>query len=272
LLAEYFDAIFHAKLGNGSLQKKRKEQIHQAAKNKLQQELKKCYKRKVRAYVDHRMHGCHVARAHHHDHDKYYGRRCKDSHSKVNNKNEIHDRTHKTSGEGQMKKPCHVHGPEAKHSYDDCRRNPKNQCTHKNNNHKFIVSKKTKHKVHYHNESPHGSSDGSVEDPECNLADSESEISKNSSAKDSSLKNYHLETYHIPKKLKAGFWAGKRHIIRDLNSHEPENLQRKMFSQMASPFNLNLENIFPDDSLMNSFASSEDDQSCKIADAFNFSN
>ena len=134
------------------------------------------------------------------------------------------------------------------------------------------MSKKTKHKVQYHDESPHGSSDGSVQDPEHNVANSKSEISKNGSAKCSPLENYHLETYNILKKLKAGSWAGKRHIMKDLNSHEPENLQTKMISQMASPLNLNLENIFPDDSLMNSFASSEDDQSCKIAEAFNFSN
>ena len=133
------------------------------------------------------------------------------------------------------------------------------------------MSQKRIHEVHYHDESHHENSDGSVEDPECDFANSKSKISKKGSAKDSSLKNYRLETYHIPKKLKAGFWAGKRHIIRDLNSHEPENLQTKMVSQMATPFNLNLENIFPNDTI-NSFASSEEDQSCEISDAFNFSN
>jgi hypothetical protein len=166
--------------------------------------------------------------------------------------------THKTNPGGQAKKPCHVHGPEAKHSYDECCQNPKNCANKNNNNNKFVASRKRKHEVHYHDDRDHGSSDGSTEDPTRSPAESEGELSKNFSAEGGSQENYHLERYHIPKKLKAGFLAGERHIIRDSNNPEPENLQTKMVSEMASPLiDLNFEDIFPNDAVMNSFASDD---------------
>ncbi len=157
-----------------------------------------------------------------------------------------------------------MHGPEAKHSYDECRRNHKNRAN-ENNNNKFVASRKREHEVHYHEDRGRGSSDGSTEDPTRSPAESEGELSKDFSAKGSSQENYHLESYHIPKKSKAGFLAGEKHIIGDSNNPEPENLQTKMVSEMASPLiNLNFEDIFPNDAIMNSFAS------CKNADAFEF--
>jgi hypothetical protein len=180
--------------------------------------------------------------------------------------------THKTIPEGQARKPCHVHGPEAKHLYDECRQNPKN-CANKNNNNKFVVSRKREHEVHYHDDWDRGSSDGSTEDPTRSPAESEGKLSENFSAEGGSQENYHLESYHIPKKMKAGFLAGERHIIRDSNNPEPENLQMKMVSEMASPLiDLNFEDIFPNYAIMNSFASDEEGLSCKNADAFEFGN
>jgi hypothetical protein len=164
-----------------------------------------------------------------------------------------------------------VHGPEAKHSYNECRQNPKNRANENNNKNKFVVSRKREHEVHYHDDRSRGSSDGSTEDPTRSPAESEGELSENFSAEGGSQENYHLESYHIPKKSKAGFLAGERHIIRDSNNPEPENLQTKMVSEMASPLiDLNFEDIFPNDAIMNSFASDEEGLSCENADAFEF--
>jgi hypothetical protein len=165
-----------------------------------------------------------------------------------------------------------VHGPEAKHSYHECCQNPKNRAN-ENNNNKFIASRKREHEVHYHDDRSRGSSDGSTEDPTRSPAESEGELSKNFSAEGGSQENYHLESYHILKKPKAGFLAGERNIIRDSNNPEPENLQTKMVSEMASPLiDLNFKDIFPNDAVMNSFASDEEGLSCKNADTFEFGN
>jgi len=54
----------------------------------------------------------------------------------------------KTTHEQAAKnKPCHVHGPESKHSYDECRTNPKNQRSANNNNYN-----KRAHNAHYNDE------------------------------------------------------------------------------------------------------------------------
>jgi hypothetical protein len=270
LLAEYFKAIFNARLKDGSLQLKREEQIRCSARNEMRQELKDRYKQKVHAYAHHQRRGNQADHAYRREHEAHHDRCHEDGHFKYFKKDEKRGGTHKTNPKGQAKKPCHVHGPEAKHSYDECHRNPKNRAN-KNNNNKFVASRKREHEVHYHDDRGRGSSDGSTEDPTCSPAESKGELSENFSAEGGSQENYHLESYHIPKKLKAGFLVGERHIIRDSKNPEPENLQTKMVSEMASPLiDLNFEDIFPNDAVMNSFASDEEGLSCENADAFEF--
>ncbi len=144
--------------------------------------------------------------------------------------------------------------------------------------------------MHYHDERNHGSSKESAEDPTRSHAYSNGELSKNNSSEGRSLENYHLECYHIPKKSKAGFLAGKRHIIPTSVNHEPENLQKRMVSEMpcsskkqsetvswtASPLTLNFADIFPDDAIMSSYESplmqDEEGLSFHNADAFEFGN
>jgi hypothetical protein len=248
------------------LQLKRKEQIRRSAQNEMRQELEDHYRGKVHAYAHHQRRRNQDDHAYRREREAHHDRCCEYGHFKYFKKDEKRGGTHKTNPEGQAKKPCHMHGPEAKHLYDECCQNLKNRAN-ENNNNKFIASRKHKHKVHYHDDHDCGSSDGSTEDPTRSPAESEGELSKNFSAEGGSQENYHLESYHIPKKTKAGFLVGKRHIIRDSNN------QTKMVSEMASPLiDLNFEDIFPNDAIMNSFASDEEGLSCENADAFEFGN
>ena len=91
--------------------------------------------------MHHQMRGYHQA-------DVCHDRCCECGNYRSYKSKEKHGGTYKMHSEGQTKKPCHVHGPEAKHSYDKCHQNPKN-CANKNNNNKFVASQKRKHEVHY---------------------------------------------------------------------------------------------------------------------------
>jgi hypothetical protein len=97
-------------------------------------------------------------------------------------------------------KPCHVHGDKAKHTYEECRNNPKNRKSASgncNNN-----NRKRNHDAHYHNECYLSSQDESLDDhrtPE--LSDDEGTKSS-ASSKDGQRdeENYHVDTGKIPRK------------------------------------------------------------------------
>ena len=253
-LAEYFEAIFNAKLSDGSLQKKREEQIRRSAQHDLRKRLEERYKEKLRAFADSRKRGHSTNRSWHRERDGHKERGTYKSHKEASTRGD-----RKTLPEGSSKKPCHLHGPQAQHSYDECRQNPANRSSERTPT-KF-AGKKREHEAHYHDDRHHGSSEESGEDSVRTRTSSEAELSENGSAEGSVRENYHLECYHIPKKSKAGFLAGKTNhtpgSLADL-SHEPENLEIEMGSQsvtkaesrMDSPLNLNLEGIFADDVTM----------------------
>ena len=59
-------------------------------------------------------------------------------------------------------KPCHVHGDNANHTYEECRNNPKNRKSSSGN--RDNNNRKRNHDVHYHDESYLSSQDESPDD------------------------------------------------------------------------------------------------------------
>jgi hypothetical protein len=178
---------------DGSLLKKREEQIYESVKRE--------FERKYRDRMDRFPHrgarnGAYDKRKHDDnskrvasttDRGRYDSRRP--------SKNDPHRDRKSPNGKersnGKDFKPCHLHGAESKHSYDECKKNPKNFAkTNKSNDY----VKKRGNDAHYYdarrlsdgNESPNGNdtdaqSDGEIED------DNASESSRSAS-------NYHVET------------------------------------------------------------------------------
>jgi hypothetical protein len=103
-------------------------------------------------------------------------------------------------------KPCHVHGIESKHSYDECSRNPKNAKT--TNKSSYYV-KKRGNDAHYSDNHCYSSGD----DPptsECNTpVPSNGEVENKSSSDEKSNSNYHIEC--TPKKRKVSEKNGVGH-------------------------------------------------------------
>ena len=103
-------------------------------------------------------------------------------------------------------KPCHVHGDKAKHTYEECRDNPKN-CKPSSGNHDDNNNKKRHHDAYYHDECYISSQDESPDNhrmPEPSDDDgTNSSASSGDSQRDEEY--YHVDTGKIPqKKRKVG--------------------------------------------------------------------
>jgi len=132
-LAEYFERLFNARLLDGSLQKKREEQIRQSAQSELCHDLEERYKRKLRDFERSR------AR---HSTNRTWNRERDDSADRdhrgkipscTTSKDSRLDKR-KAPPEGSAKKPCHLHGSGSKHSYSECREYTKNRAANNNYN------------------------------------------------------------------------------------------------------------------------------------------
>ncbi len=139
-LGKYFKSIFLPSLSNGSIQRKYNKQLCSAAKCKLHHELQEHYREKLKRLLESQEHHysctwhckrgsrstCNGRSTHNGNccHFKPCGSGYKDSCS-----------DHKAPPEdGKFNKPCHLHGVNSKHSYDECLQNPKNQASTNNNN------------------------------------------------------------------------------------------------------------------------------------------
>ena len=142
LLAEYFERLFNAHLLDGTLVKKREEQIRQSVQSELRHDLEERYKRKLRDFECSQAR--HSANRNHEREDRsdcdHRGKSAGRTTSKDSQLDEC-----KTLPEGSAKKPCHLHGSGSKHSYSECRKNPKN---HTANNNNYYNAKKHAHDVH----------------------------------------------------------------------------------------------------------------------------
>ena len=110
-LAEYFERLFNAHLLDGSLQKKRDEQIRRTAKSELRHELKDRYRAKLRHFAQARDRGGSTSRSWH----RVLGRERRGYESRPISK-DSRGGDRKSPPEDATKKPCHLHGPNCKHS------------------------------------------------------------------------------------------------------------------------------------------------------------
>ena len=130
------------------------------------------------------------------------------------------DRGYKTSRESDDKcykfkqkapqefsgKHCHVHGDKAKHTYEECRNNPKN-CKPSSGNREDNNNRKRNHDAHYHDEPSLSSQDESPDDNRMPEPSDDDRTKSSASSGDSQRdeENYHVETGKIPqKKRKVG--------------------------------------------------------------------
>ncbi len=102
----------------------------------------------------------------------------------------------KTPHEQPTKKPCHVHGPESKHSYKECHMNRKNQRSANSN------YSKCAHDAHDNDEHEHESGNNSFQDTLRSPEFSNGELSARATALP--IENYYLDTLHVPKKRRMG--------------------------------------------------------------------
>jgi len=96
-------------------------------------------------------------------------------------------------------KPCHIHGDKARHTYEDCRDNPKNRKSSGSN--RDDNNKKRSHDVHHHDERYLSSQDESPEEhcmPE--PSDDEGMLSASSGESHREEENYHVDTVKVPRK------------------------------------------------------------------------
>ena len=149
-LTEYFQSIHEIRMTDGSLQRKREDQIRQSTRREMRGELEKRFHDKMNRYTHSR-----------YKRQNVYDKRGRDDNfkrvaSNTNNSEWYDYRRPKKDSRGDRKKPtaqndkdfkpCHVHGPKSEHSYDECRHNPKN--TNKSNKASFYV-KKRGHDAHH---------------------------------------------------------------------------------------------------------------------------
>jgi hypothetical protein len=135
----------------------------------------------------------------------------------------------------KFNKPCNLHGANSKHSYNECRQNPKNQARANDNNNNYI--KKRAHDVHYHDGHHHTSNDKLLGSPTSPVL-SDGNLNANKSGGNCSLEKYHLDSFHIPKKRKVG----------NVGHKSPEN--NSLVQLGVSP---DLDAIFDNDVIMDSF-------------------
>ena len=186
----------------------------------------------------------------------------------------------KAPPERSAKKPCHLHGSGSKHSYSECRENPKNRAANNNNNYN---AKKHAHDAHYHDDCHHSSGEEEACESSAGPAFSEGEVSASESHDGTPAENYYLENYHILKKIRTddvGHKSPKKQtncgavVKRTKKKDKKSSSSARMASSSESK--LNLEDFFPDnasmDSIVRSLAQMDEDGLSvhNASDAFDF--
>jgi hypothetical protein len=191
---EYFKSGFDAGVANGMLCKLRDEQVCVKARNEYHHKLQACYHDMLKrlANSQRRAHSWRRDR----DNINHGGKMREWANYRKHKPEARNNGNRKTPHEQAAKKPCHVHGPEAKHSYEECHTNPKNQRSANNN-----YSKRA-HDAHYNDKREHESGNDSCQDTPQSPESSDGEMSASAAALP--IKNYHLDTLHLPKKRRMG--------------------------------------------------------------------
>ena len=112
-LAQYFESIHDVQVIDGMLQKKREDQIRQAAHRDYRHKLQSHYHDKLKRITNKRAN--YSWQRDHCDSNPTHDYKSRDRDlCKTGKQTRGGDR--KAPPEGRFKKPCHVHGPESKHS------------------------------------------------------------------------------------------------------------------------------------------------------------
>jgi len=188
-VTEYFESLYNVKKSSGKLQKQLEQRDHR--RDEARGSIKSKYDDKLRSMADER----------------------RTSRSRTYRDNRNCDRGYKTSRHSEHKcdkserkappeftgKPCHVHGDKARHTYEDCRDNPKNRKSSGSN--RDDNNRKRSYDVHHHDERYLSSQDESPEEhctPE--PSDDEGMLSVSSGESHREEENYHVDTVKVPRK------------------------------------------------------------------------
>jgi hypothetical protein len=224
-VTEYFESLYNIKKANGKL----KLQLEQRDRKKYEAQqgtAKNRYDDKMRNMADER----------------------RTSHSRNYRDDRNRDRGYKTSCDSDHKrdkserkalpefsgKPCHVHGDKAKHTYEECRDNPKNRKPNSGNR-DDDNNKKRSHHAHYHDECYLSSQDESPDDHRTPEPSDDDGTKSSASSGDSQHdeENYHVDTGKIPrKKRKVGVvqrFASRKKDFRNGNpSHSTKHVTHSL--------------------------------------------
>ena len=247
-LAEYFEGGFDARMADGSLRKLRDEQVRAQARNEYRHELQARYHDKLKRLTNNKRREYSSWQREDRDSNSHGGKLREQStyRERKPGNTKGHSERKTTHEQTAKNKPCHVHGPESKHSYDECRTNPKNQRSASNNNY----NKRT-HDAHYNDERYLSSQDESPEEHRTpQPSDDEGEVS--ASAEASPIENYHLDTVRIPKKRRMGDVPHKSPGNKALVSSGSD-------TQHRMSLNLEMDEMFHDDVSIDSFLGQIDD-------------
>ena len=282
-VAEYFERLHNARLHDGSLQKKRDEQIRRTAKSELRHDLEERYKRKLHDFERSRARSAN--RTWHRERDNNRDRRGGYNDKRATNKDSRGGGERKAPPEGSAKTACHLHGPDSKHSYSECRQNPKNRGSNNDNNN---YVKKRSHDAHYHDDRRHSSGDDESHESS-NPALSEGEESERESRDGTPAENYHLDNYHIPKKVQRMDDVGHKSprsknavvtcgaVVNRTAKKDKKSSSSARMASFSEP-NLNFEELFPDSMSINSVVGTpvdEEEPGLSVHDdleAFDFGN
>ena len=283
-LTEYFQGLHDVKISDGSLQQKRDDQIRQSARREMRGELEHRFHDKMGRYTQSR-----EKRQHANDRRGRSDNSKRASSSSTNyrarydtnrsGKDSRGDRKAPAAQKDKDFKPCHLHGPDCKHSYDECSRNPKNAKT--TNKSSYYV-KKRGNDTHYGDNRRYSSGD----DPptsECNTpVPSDGEVDDKSSSDEKSNSNYHLD--YTPKKRKVVEKNDVGHKSPTQKKRktlvEPDSGMKKIPNKhRTSKSDGDLQNLYDTDDVMSddskSCLSINDDNGLSFAafdDAFGFTN
>jgi len=213
-VTEYFESLYNIKMSSGKL----KIQLEQQDRKKYEAQrgsTKNRYDDKMRNMAD--------------------KRRTSRSHSYCVDRN--HDHGYKTSRDSDHKrdkserkappeftgKPCHVHGDKSKHTYEECRNNPKNRkssgsnCNDNNRKHSYDA--------HHHDERYLSSQDESLDEhrtPEPS-DDKGAKLSASSGDSQRDVENYHVDTGKVPRKKRKVGVAQRSASRKNLRNEKPSH-------------------------------------------------
>jgi len=188
-ITEYFESLYNVKKSSGKLQKQLEHRDHR--RDEARGSIKSKYDDKLRSMADE--HRTSRSRTYRDDRNRDRGyKTSRDSEHK-------RDKSERKAPPEFAGKPCHIHGDKARHTYENCRGNPKNRKSSDSN--RYDNNKKCSHNAHHHDERYLSSQDESPEEhrtPE--PSDDEGELSGSSGESHRKEENYRVDTGKVPQK------------------------------------------------------------------------